>query len=40
MNTGELIEEENIAEWYTCEIFNGRYDQSCDIIANLYLSDL
>lgn len=37
---GELIEEENISEWYTCEIFNGRYDYSCDIIANLYLNDL
>jgi len=31
---GELIEEENIVEWYTCEVFAGIYDQSCDLISD------
>ena len=33
---GELIDEEDIAEWYTCEVFAGMYDQSCDLISNFY----
>ena len=34
---GELIEEENIAQWYTCEVFGGKYDQSCDLVADISL---
>lgn len=33
---GQLIDEENLAEWFTCEVFGGTYDQSCDLIADLY----
>jgi len=32
---GQLIDEENIAEWYTLEVFAGKYDQSCDLICEV-----
>ena len=32
---GYLVDEKDIAEWYTNEVFDGVYDQSCDLICDV-----